>query len=75
MAQPHRRIVGEAQRKVTADLLRAPPLEQQLGDHGAKLFAGLKPPPVVTCSPGGGAAMSVERAIPATGDSVAPQLP
>jgi hypothetical protein len=60
---------------MTADLLRAPPLEQQLGDHGAKVIADIDPAPVVTCPPRGGSVMSIERAIPATGDSVAPQLP
>jgi hypothetical protein len=75
MAQPHRRVIGEAQSKMPADLLRAPSLEKQLGDHGAKVIVDLDPPPVLTCPPYGGALMSIERAISATGDSVAPQLP
>jgi len=75
MAQPHRRVVGEAQPKMAADLLRAPPLTKQLGDHAAEMIVDLDPAPVVTCSTRGGAVMSVERAISATGWRVAPQLP
>jgi hypothetical protein len=43
MAQPHRGIIGKAVTKVTADLLRAPPLTKQLGDHTAELIVGVDP--------------------------------
>ncbi len=36
-AQPHRPIVRELVTQVPADLLRAPPLRQQLTDHAAQL--------------------------------------
>ena len=52
-AQPHRRLVGEAQSKMTADLLGAPPLTKQLGDHGTKPTVDLDSAPVVTCPPNG----------------------
>ena len=55
--------------------VRAPSLEQQLGDHGAKLIAGIDPPPVVTCSPRSGTPMGIEWAVAAAGDGVAPKLP
>jgi hypothetical protein len=75
MTQPHRRFVGEAQAKMTADLLRAPPLTKQLGDHAAEVIVDLDPAAGQTCASHGGSVMSVERAIPATADRVAPQLP
>jgi hypothetical protein len=75
MTQPHRRFVGEAQSKMTADLLRAPPLEKQLGDHTTELTADVDSASLPACPPHDGAAMSVERAIPVSGDRVAPQLP
>jgi hypothetical protein len=37
MTQPHGRVVDEAQSKMTADLLRAPPLQKQRGDHTTEL--------------------------------------
>ncbi|MBB5168494.1 hypothetical protein HNP02_008510 [Mycobacterium sp. AZCC_0083] len=75
MTQPHPRVVGEAQSKMTADLLRAPPLEKQLGDHGAKVIADVDPASVVTCSTRGGTPMSIEGLISAAGPRVASQLP
>ncbi len=60
---------------MAADLLRTPPLAKQLGDHLAKPIVNLDAPPVLTCPAYGGATMSIERPIPATGDHVAPQLP
>jgi len=67
MAQSHRRIVGEALTKVTADLLRAPPLTKQLGDHAAELIVGLDSASMVTCSTRGGSPMSIEGLISAAG--------
>lgn len=75
MTQPHGRVVGEAQSKMAADLLRTPPLPEQLGDHLAKLIVDFDAPSVRACHAYGGATMSVERPIPATGDRVAPQFP
>jgi hypothetical protein len=75
MTQLHGRVVDEAQSKMTADLLRAPPLEKQLGDHTAELAVDVDSASVPACSAHGGAAMSIERAIPAAGDRVAPKLP
>ena len=75
MTQPHGRVVDEAQSKMTADLLRAPPLEKQLGDHTTELAVDVDSASVPACPPHGGAAMSIERAIPAAGDRVAPKLP
>jgi len=75
MTQPHEQVVDQAQSKMTADLLRAPPLTKQLGDHTAELIVGLDSASMPACPPHGGTAMSIERAIPAAGDRVAPKLP
>jgi hypothetical protein len=75
MAQPHRRIIGEAVAKMTADLLRAPPLTKQLGDHVAEVIVGVDPASMVTCSTRGGTPMGIEGLIPAASSRVAPQLP
>ena len=60
--------------QVAADLLWAPPPKQELGDHGAEVLVGLDPAPMMTCSAHGGAALSVEGAIPAAAHRVALEL-
>jgi hypothetical protein len=75
MAQPHRWIIGKAEAKVTADLLRTPPLTKQLGDHAAEVIVGVDPASMVTCSSSGGSPMGIEGLISAAGWRVAPQLP
>jgi hypothetical protein len=75
MTQPHGRVVEDAQSKMTADLRRAPPLTKQLGDHTTELAVDVDAASVPACPPHGGAAMSIDRAIPAAGDRVAPKLP
>ena len=60
---------------MTADLLRAPPLQKQLGDYTTELAVHVESASVPAGPPHGGAAMSIKRAIPAAGDRVAPQLP
>jgi hypothetical protein len=74
MTQPHGRVVDEAQSQMTADLLRAPPLTKQLGDHSTELAVDVDSAAVPARPPHGGAAMSIERAIPAASDRVAPKL-
>jgi hypothetical protein len=51
VTEPHRRLAGEPQPQLPADLLRAPPLRQQLGDQLPQLAAGLDPPPVAAGPP------------------------
>jgi hypothetical protein len=75
MAQPHPGIIGKAVTKMTADLLRAPSLTKQLGDHAAELIVGVDTASMVTCSSRGGSPMGIAGPIPAAGDSVPPQLP
>jgi hypothetical protein len=72
MAQPHRWIIGKAQPQMTADLLRAPTLAKQLGDHGAEVIVGVDPASMVTCSTRGGAPVGIEGPIPTAGYRVAP---
>jgi hypothetical protein len=72
VAQPHRRIIGEAVAKVAADLLRTPPLPQQLGDHPAELIVGRDLAAVLTRSSGGDPTMSLEGAMLTAGCHVAP---
>src|SRR5579875_3123854 len=43
MTQPHVRVVTEPGVQVTADLLRAPPLRQQLGRQPPQLDIGVNP--------------------------------
>ena len=74
MAQPHRRVFGKAVAQVAADLLRAPPPKQELGDHGAEVLVGLDTAPMMTCSAHRGATLSVEGAIPAASHRVASEL-
>jgi hypothetical protein len=44
--QPHRWLAGESQAELAADLLRAPPLLQELGHQAPQLAAGLHSPRV-----------------------------
>jgi hypothetical protein len=75
MAQPHRWIIGETVTKVTADLLRAPPLTEQLGDHTAEVIVGVDPTSMVTRSTRGSSPMGIKGLISTAGWCVAPQLP
>jgi hypothetical protein len=61
--------------EVAADLLRAPPLTKQLGDHAAEVTVRVDPASMVTCSTRGGTPMGAEGLISAAGSRVAPQLP
>jgi len=61
--------------QMAADLLRAPSLTKQLGDHGTEAVIGVDPASVVTRTSRGGSSMSIEGLIAAAGWSVAPQLP
>jgi hypothetical protein len=72
MAQPHRRVIREALPEMTADLLRAPPLPQQLADHPAELSVGLDLAAMLARSSGGDPTMSLEGAMLAAGCHVAP---
>jgi hypothetical protein len=72
MAQPHRCIIGEAVAEVAADLLGAPTLTKQLGDHAAEVIVGVDPASVVTCSSRGGSPMSIEGLISVAGRCIAP---
>jgi hypothetical protein len=75
MAQPHRWFTRKAVAQVPPDLLRAPPLTKQLGDHGTEAIVGVDPASVTTRSASGGSPMSIEGLIAAAGWRVAPQLP
>jgi hypothetical protein len=75
MTQPHRWIFGKAQTQMTADLLRAPTLTEQFGNHGAEVIVGIESALMVTCSTRGGAPVGVEGLVAAPGRGVAAQLP
>jgi Insertion element 4 transposase N-terminal len=74
MAQPHPRLARKPQPQVAADLLRAPPLSQQLSDQLAQLAVALDPPPVRAGTARGRAAVGLERTVTAAPDCVAAQL-
>ncbi len=57
---------------MTADLLGAPPLTKQLGDHTAEMIVGVDTTSVMTCSSSSGEPMGVEGLIAAASPSVAP---
>lgn len=59
---------------MTANLLRTPPLSEQLGDQGAEVLVGLNPPPIVTCSTRSGSPLGIEGLIAAASRGVAAQL-
>ena len=61
VTQPHRRLVREPQAQLTGNLLRAPPLEQQLMDQLAELEVGLNAPPMTSGAAGRRMPMSFER--------------
>ncbi|MGW6276168.1 hypothetical protein [Kribbella sp. NPDC055071] len=74
MTRPHRRLFGMAQPKVPADLLRAPPLRQQISRQFAELEVGVEAPAMSTCPASGRLAVRVERTITPACVGVAAQL-
>jgi hypothetical protein len=75
VTQRHSRFVGEPSAQMAADLLRTPPLPEQLSEQPPQLAVAIEPSPVPTRPTGGGTPMSLERAVVATGDRVAAQTP
>ena len=65
VAQPHSRVVREPAPQVSADLLRTPPLRQELADHAPQLSVLLDTPPVLAGPTRDRATVSLERAVPA----------
>lgn len=74
VTQPHRRVVREPPAQLTGNLLRAPPLEQQLTDQLAELEVGLNAPPMITDAPRRRMPMSLKRAVTPAPGRVAAQL-
>jgi len=74
VTQPPPRLARKLQPQVTADLLRAPPLREQLGDQLPHLAVGLDPPPVTAAPARGCPAMGLERPVTAAARGVAAQL-
>ena len=60
---------------MAADLLRAPPLAKQFGNHGAEVVVDVDAALMVACSTRGGASVRIEGLIAAASPGVAAQLP
>ena len=60
---------------MAADLLRTPPLTEQLGDHLTEVAVGVDPASVMTSATCGGAPMRLEGLMSRLGACVAAQLP
>lgn len=74
VAQPHQWVLGVAS-QVSGDLLRAPPLREQLGDHFAQAGVLLDSPLVTTECALDRPAVGFERPVLAVSAAVAAQLP
>jgi len=74
VTQPHPRLVGEPSAQVPADLLRAPPLEQQLADQLAQLEVGLDPPLMTSGATRRRPPMGLERTVTSAAGCVAAQF-
>jgi hypothetical protein len=59
---------------VTADLLRAPPLRQQLGDQLPQVTVGLDAPPMIAGSARGCAAVCLQRPVRSAAQDITAQL-
>jgi hypothetical protein len=75
VAQPHARLFGEPRPQVTADLLWAPSLGQQLRDQLAQFVVGLDPSPMAAGATCGRATVRIEGAVALTLGRVAAQPP
>ncbi|OIS04366.1 hypothetical protein BHF99_11610 [Corynebacterium diphtheriae] len=71
MAQPQRPVIGVFQSQMPGDLLRAPPLGQQLGDQLTKVGVFVDPTPVTADSALNRPAMRFERPVLAIAATVA----
>ncbi|OMC39578.1 hypothetical protein A5742_05045 [Mycolicibacterium fortuitum] len=60
---------------MAADLLRAPPLAKQFGDHGAETIVGVDPAWMVTRSTRGSSTVRIEGLIAVPDTGVSAQLP
>lgn len=65
VTQPHRRLVRMVQSKVPADLLRAPPLLQQICHQVSELEVGVEATPMSACSARGRLTVRIKRPISA----------
>ncbi len=74
MTQPHRRVLREALPEVPADLLRAPPLRQQLGNETAQLRVHRDPATMMTAAASDRTTVRLERPIALLRCRVTPQL-
>jgi hypothetical protein len=73
VTQPHHGLAREPQPQLAADLLRAPPPDQEPGDQLPQLTVSLDPPPAAPGPPCRGAAVGLERPV-TTSHGVAAQL-
>ncbi|BBN46307.1 hypothetical protein MAHJHV58_50770 [Mycobacterium avium subsp. hominissuis] len=75
VAQPHQSVLGVFAPQVSGDLLRAPPLSEELGDQVTQGGILVDPPLVTTRSALNRPAVGFKRPVLAVAAAVAAQLP